>query len=164
MKRRISPIIIVVLLLISLASAELKSSYGVVTKLTEEEMKDGPKLFSNSMYPQFGVACTNFTYSVVYQDEKGRSPEYVRINLNGEWHNMEYRSGEPKTGMSYAYHYIPTSTKPNFFYMEASNGAGKARAAIIDSPDQGPILYAEKLDNNEIILLNKNGEKVWSYE
>ena len=150
--------------LVSLTFAELKSSYNIPKKLTAEEMKDGPSLSNSVMYPQWGVPCTNFTYKVMYQDEKGREPEYVRINLNGKWHDMIKKTGSAKSGALYVYYYVPTSTRANFFYMEASNGVGKARAAIIDSPDQGPVLYTEKFDNNQIILLDKNGKEIWTYD
>ena len=150
--------------LVSLTFAELKSSYNIPKKLTAEEMKDGPSLSNSVMYPQWGVPCTNFTYKVMYQDEKGREPEYVRINLNGKWHDMIKKVGSAKSGALYVYYYVPTSTRANFFYMEASNGVGKARAAIIDSPDQGPVLYTEKFDNNQIILLDKNGKEIWTYD
>ncbi len=34
---------------------------------------------------------------------------------------------------------------------------GKSAAAFIDSPNQGPVLYSEKFDNNQIVLLKKDG-------
>lgn len=145
-------------------SAELKPSYHIPKKLTEAETRDGPKLYANSVYPGFGVPCTKFTYKVMYQDGKGRAPEYVRINLNNRWYGMEKKIGDYKTGALYTYEYVPSSTKPNFFYFEASNGVGKARAAIIDSPDQGPTIYEEKFDNNQIILLDKNGKEILAYD
>ncbi len=162
MKKAILFLVLLVLLL-QLVSAELKPSYNTPKKLTAEEIIDAPKLYGNSVYPGFGVPCTKFTYKVVYQDEKGRAPEYLRINLNDKWYDMEKKMGDYKTGALYTYEYIPTSTKPNFFYFEASNGVGKARAAIIDSPDQGPTIYEEKFDNNQIILLDKDGNEVWAY-
>ncbi|MBU4257561.1 hypothetical protein KKC04_04085, partial [Patescibacteria group bacterium] len=159
--------IILILILICLSSfvlAELKPSYNIQKKLTAEEMKDGPKLYGNSVYPGFGVPCTKFTYKVMYQDEKGRAPEYVRINLNNKWYDLEKKSGDYRTGALYTYEYVPASTKSNFFYFEASNGVGKSRAAIIDSPDQGPTLYSEKFDNNQVILLDKEGNEIWTYD
>lgn len=160
---RLVVLILVLVCLSSFAFAELKSS-EIVEKLTAVETKDGPKLYGNVVFPGFGVPCTKFTYKVIYQDEKGRAPEYVRINLNNKWYDLKKKSGDYKTGAVYVYEYIPTSTKPNFFYFEASNGLGKARAAIIDSPDQGPTIYSEKFDNNEIILLGKNGTEIWTYD
>lgn len=157
--------IILILILISLSSfvfAEEKSTFGIVPKLSAEEMKDAP-ILGGGVYPSMGIPCTNFTYYAQYRDEKGREPKYVHIWHNGDWHNMALLEGTPKTGATYVYHYVPTSGKGNFYYYEASNGAGKARASIIDSPDNGPVLFSEKLDNNEIIILDKEGNKVWDY-
>lgn len=152
-------------LLQTVANAELKSSdVGIVPKLTEEEMEDAPELYNSIVYPSFGTPCTNFTYIVKYRDSQGRSPSYIRIWLNGEWHDMEKVKGDYTSGAMYAYSYVPTSGKELFYYFEASNGAGKARAGIIDSPDQGPVLYAEKLDNNQVILLDSDGNELWTYE
>ena len=145
--------------------AEEKSPYEIPEKLTEEEKREGPYLSSASVYPEWGVPCTKFTYKVIYQDEKGRPPTYVRIHLNGEWHDMENVGGDPKGGMTYVYYYIPTSGKGNFYYFEASNGVGKARAGIIDSPNQGPMIYSEKFDNNQVILLQKNSNQpIWTFD
>ncbi|MCL6088811.1 MAG: PQQ-binding-like beta-propeller repeat protein [Candidatus Marsarchaeota archaeon] len=152
------------LLLLPFLQAELKSTYNIPAKLSEAEMRGGPSLSGSSIYPQFGVPCTNFTYSVMYQDAQGREPEYVRINLNGQWHDMAKAGGDAKSGARYVYYFVPSSTKANFYYIEASNGIGKARAAIIDSPDQGPILYTEKFDNNQIILLDTSGNELWAYD
>lgn len=159
-------ILLVLICLSSFVFAELKPSqgYNIPAKLTAEETKDAPRLFNNVIYPGWGSPCMEFTYKVMYSDEKGRQPEYVRINLNGNWHDMEEVMGDYKRGMLYQYKYVPTSDKPNFFYFEASNGVGKARAGIIDSPDQGPTIYPEKFDNNQIILLDKNGKEIWAYD
>ena len=81
------------------ALAEEKSPYEIPEKLTEEEKRDGPYLSGASVYPEWGVPCTKFTYIVFYQDEKGRAPTYVRIHLNGEWHDMENAGGDPRGGM-----------------------------------------------------------------
>lgn len=152
-------------MLISFSFAEDKpdSSYIVPEKLTPEEMEGGPTLSESHVYPGWGQACTNFTYRVIYTDEEGREPEYMRIRLNNEWYDMNKQSGTPETGELYTYNYIPNSGKSNFYYFEASNGIGKARDGIIDSPDQGPMIYSEKFDNNEIILLDKEGNELWTY-
>ncbi len=137
---------------------------GIVTKLTADEMKDAPEFNMVGVYPPWGVPCTNFTYYVSYKDRKGRHPAYVRIWLNGVWHDMQQISGNYNTGATYAYSVIPHSGAQLFYYFEASNGVGKARTGIIDSPNQGPVLFAEKLDNNQIILLDKNGKKLWAFD
>ncbi len=146
----------------SLVLAEEKSTFGIVPKLSATEMADAPVL-SGGVYPPLGVPCTNFTYYAQYKDEKGRMPEYIRIWHNGVWHDLALLEGDPKNGAVYVYYYLPDSGEGNFYYFEASNGAGKARASIIDSPDNGPVLFSEKLDNNEIILLDKDGKLVWKF-
>ena len=154
------------LALVTPVSGELKADVGVagvIPKLTDQEKAGGPELYSSSVYPFFGSPCTEFTYSVFYRDKDGTPPEYVRIWHAGVWHDLEKESGDFSSGALYTFKYVPTSGKELFYYFEASNGKGKARAGIIDSPDQGPLLYSEKLDNNEIILFDKSGNELWSY-
>lgn len=148
----------------SYALAEDKFSTDIVPKLTAEETKNAPELVEGDVYPVWGVPCTNFTYHVTYKDKEGRDPEYVRINLNGQWHEMQKGAGDYKNGVVYTYNLVPDSGKQLFYYYEASNGKGKARTSIIDSPDQGPVLFSEKLDNNQILLLDKDGKEIWNYE
>ena len=155
-------LILVLICLSSIAFAEEKSTIGIVPKLSAEEMKDAPVL-SGGVYPALGVPCTNFTYYAQYRDEKGREPAYVRIWHNGGWQDMKLLEGNAKSGAVYVYNYVPDSGEGNFYYYEASNGVGKARASIIDSPDNGPVLFSEKLDNNEVVLLDKEGKKIWAY-
>ena len=76
---------------------------------------------------------------------------------------MNLLKGEPESGATYVYNYVPNSGSTNFYYYEASNGVGKVRGSMIDSPDNGRFYFSEKLDNNEIILLDKTGKEVWSY-
>ncbi|MDP2907014.1 MAG: PQQ-binding-like beta-propeller repeat protein [Nanoarchaeota archaeon] len=159
--------IILILIIICLSSfvfAEEKPAGVMIPKLTAEETKDAPIIVNSEVYPFWGVLCTNYTYYAIYKDEKGREPEYMRINLNGQWHDMILLSGDAKSGATYVYNYVPNSGSTNFYYYEASNGVGKVRGSIIDSPDNGPVLFSEKLDNNEIILLDKNGKEIWHYD
>lgn len=147
--------------------AENKPDLGplaLIPKLTETEKKDGPQLYDGSVNPYFGTTCMNFTYTVRYKDDEGRPPTYMKIWHDYKWYDMQKIQGDYVNGALYAFSYIPTSGKELFYYFEASNGAGKARSAIIDSPNQGPLLYSEKLDNNQIILLDKDGNKIWSYD
>lgn len=146
-----------------IVSAETKPVNNMVIKLTDEEKEDAPELYDSIVYPSFGTPCTKFTYMVKYKDSQGRPPSYIKIWLNGVWHDLEKISGNYMDGALYAYSYVPTSGKELFYYFEASNGVGKARGGIIDSPDQGPVLYAEKLDNNQIILLDESGREIWTY-
>ena len=158
--------IILILLLICLSSLVLaeEKAAEMVPKLPAAETVDAPTIVNSEVYPFWGVPCTNYTYYAIYKDEKGRKPEYMRINLNGQWHDMKFLKGDPQSGATYIYNYVPNSGSTNFYYFEASNGIGKVRASIIDSPDNGPVLFSEKLDNNEIVLLDKNGKEKWSYD
>ena len=155
--------IVLFLLAANFVLAEEKTT-EMVPKLTAAETIDAPTIVDSSVYPFWGVPCTNYTYYAIYKDEKGREPKYMRIWLNGVWHDMKLLKGDPKNGATYTYNYIPDSGSSNFYYFETSNGVGKARASIIDSPDNGPLLFSEKLDNNEIILLDKNGKEIWSFD
>ncbi|OIO22042.1 hypothetical protein AUJ17_00785 [Candidatus Micrarchaeota archaeon CG1_02_47_40] len=147
-----------------LSFSEDKYSTEIVPKLTDAEMQDAPFLYDATVYPEWGVPCTNFTYRVVYSDTQGRPPSYVRIWHNGQWHDMQKASGNYDAGARYEYSFVPNSGKQNFYYFEASNGIGKARAGIIDSPNQGPLMYAQKFDSNQIILLKKDSNTpVWTY-
>ena len=163
MKKRLF-IFVLLILIIQIILAEEKPAGEMVPKLTAEETKDAPIIVNSEVYPFWGVPCTNYTYYAIYKDEKGRKPEYMRVNLNGQWHDMKFLKGDPQSGATYIYNYVPNSGSTNFYYFEASNGIGKVRASIIDSPDNGPVLFSEKLDNNEIVLLDKNGREIWSYD
>lgn len=153
----------ILICLSSLVLAEEKTT-EMVPKLMAAETKDAPTIVNSGVYPFWGVPCTEYTYYAIYKDEKGRKPQYMRIWLNGEWHSMSLLNGNFETGATYVYNYVPDSGSTNFYYFEASNGVGKARGSIIDSPDNGPVLFSEKLNNNEIILLDKEGNEIWSYE
>ena len=135
----------------------------MVPKLTAAETADAPVIVNSEVYPFWGVPCTNYTYFAIYKDEKGREPEYMRIWLNGKWYDMNFFNGDPSSGVTYTYNYVPNSGSTNFYYYEASNGVGKVRGSMIDSPDNGPVLFSEKLDNNEIVLLDKEGKEIWNY-
>ena len=77
--------ILILMILIGLSAlvfAEEKTT-EMVPKLTTAETVDAPVIVNSDVYPSWGVTCTNYTYFAVYKDEKGREPEYMRINLNG---------------------------------------------------------------------------------
>ncbi|MBS3117045.1 hypothetical protein J4421_05610, partial [Candidatus Woesearchaeota archaeon] len=126
-------LLIFIICLSSLVLAEEKPAGVMIPKLTAEETKDAPIIVNSEVYPFWGVPCTNYTYYAIYKDEKGRKSEYMRINLNGQWHDMKLLKGDPKTGATHVYNYVPNSGSTNFYYFEASNGVGKVRASIIDS-------------------------------
>lgn len=128
---------------------------------------DDPILSESHVYPFWGPTCQRYTYSVIYQDKEGRPPEYVRIYFNGDWIDIEKENPEDndyKRGVKYIYKFVPKKIGSNFYFFEASNGLGKARDGIIDSPDNGPVLFESAFDKNEIALIDAaTGEKVWSF-
>ncbi|MDP2918462.1 MAG: PQQ-binding-like beta-propeller repeat protein [bacterium] len=152
--------------LISQAEVKMDApSGGVFPKLPKTA--DDPILENSHVYPFWGPVCQRYTYSVVYRDKEGRAPEYVKMYFNGEWLDIAKENPEDndyKRGVKYIYKYVPTSTDSNFYFFEASNGKGKARDGIIDSPDNGPVLFTSSLDQNEIAVLDReSGEFLWRF-
>lgn len=126
-----------------------------------------PELLEGHVYPNWGPVCQRYTYSVIYRDKEGRPPEYMKIYFNGQMIDIEKENPQDsdyQKGVKYIYKFVPTKLGSYFYYFEASNGLGKARASIIDSPDNGPVLFESAFDNNEVALIDKEtGEKVVSY-
>jgi len=146
--------------------AEDKSAPGGIIPKLPKTAND-PELFNNFVFPEWGPVCQRYTYTVTYRDKEGRLPEYMRIIFNGEAIEMEKANSDDndyKKGVRYEYKFVPNKVDGNFYYFEASNGVGKTRASIIDSPDNGPVLFESAFDNNEIVLINSfTGDKLWSY-
>ena len=170
MKKFSTALILVVLSFIFLPAscleAEDKPPPGrTIPKL--EKTPDDPVLINSHVYPMWGPICQRYTYSVIYQDKEGRPPEYVRMYFNGDWVDIEKENPEDsdyKKGVKYIYKFVPKRIVSNFYFFEASNGLGKARDGIIDSPDNGPFLFESAFDNNEIALIDAvTGRKIWSY-
>ncbi|MFH0948493.1 MAG: WD40 repeat domain-containing protein [Elusimicrobiota bacterium] len=142
---------------------------GIIPKLPKTP--DDPELVNNFVYPSWGSVCQRYTYTVTYKDKEGRKPKYMRIIFNGKPIEMDPTSPKAslgkedyQNGVRYEYKFVPNKLGSNFYYFEASNGLGKARAAIIDSPDNGPVLFESAFDKNEIALVDsKTGKKVGSY-
>lgn len=128
---------------------------------------EDPHLSNGRVYPMWGPICQRYTYSVVYQDDKNRPPEYVKMYFNGSWIDLEKEdknNSEYQQGVKYIYKFVPQKYGSNFYFFEASNGQGKTRDSIIDSPDNGPVLFESDFTNNEITLIDpSSGQKLWTY-
>ena len=87
----------------------------------------------------------------------------MRIWLNGKWYDMNFLTAIRVAASLILIIMFPTPAKTNFYYYEASNGVGKVRGSMIDSPDNRTGFVFRKLDNNEIVLLDKEGKEIWNY-
>ncbi|MFA4827389.1 MAG: WD40 repeat domain-containing protein [Candidatus Shapirobacteria bacterium] len=127
-----------------------------------------PKLAGGHVYPNWGPICQRYSYSVIYLDDKNRPPEYVKIYFNGTMFDMDKENPEDKNylqGVRYVYKYVPQKLGSNFFFFEASNGLGKTRSNIIDSPDNGPVLFKNSFEKNEIAVIDATTKtKILSYD
>ena len=146
--------------------AEDKSAPGGIIPKLPQTAND-PELVGGHVYPNWGPPCQRYTYSVIYRDKEGRNPQYVKIYFNGKMIDMDKENqgdNNYKKGVKYIYKYVPNKVDSNFYYFEASNGLGKARASIIDSPDNGPVLFTTPFDKNEIAVVERDsGKKILSF-
>lgn len=168
MKQKFIFIISTILLLLFISSivyAEDLPAGKVIPKIPKTA--NDPILSNGHVYPFWGPVCQRYTYSVIYSDKEGRVPKYVKIYFNGEMLDMSKENSsnsDYKKGVKYIYKFVPTKIGSNFYYFEASNGLGKARASIIESPDNGPVLFNTDFQNNEIVLIDAvSGQEVWSF-
>lgn len=142
---------------------------AVIPKL--QKTANDPELMNGHVYPNWGPVCQRYTYSVVYRDKEGRSPEYVQIYFNGKMIDMDPTSPKAslgkkdfQQGVRYEYKFVPNKLGSNFYYFEASNGLGKTRDSIIDSPDNGPVLFKSAFDKNEASVIDVlSGKKILKY-
>jgi len=126
-----------------------------------------PVLSNGGVYPMWGPVCQRYTYLTYYSDKEGRPPEYVRMYFNGQWLDVQKENpndNDYKKGVKYIYKFVPNKIGPNFFFFEASNGLGKTREGIIDSPGNGPVLFDADFLHNEIAVIDREtGRKILSY-
>ncbi len=138
---------------------------GTIPKLPKTP--NDPELLEGHVYPNWGPPCQRYTYSVIYRDKGGQKPEYMKIYFNGQTIDMQKENSNDndyKKGVKYIYKYVPNKIDSNFYYYEASNGKGRARASIIDSPDNGPVLFTTSFDKNEISVVSSNtGQKILNF-
>jgi len=141
------------------------TTMGIIPKLSKTQ--NDPQLLEGHVYPSWGPVCQRYTYSVIYFDKEGRKPEYVKIYFNGQMIDMQKanpKDNDYKKGVKYFYKYVPNKLGSNFYYFEASNGLGKTRDSIIDSPDNGPVLFKSAFEKNEIAVMDKqSGKKILSF-
>ncbi len=127
---------------------------------------DDPILENGGVYPMWGPVCQRYTYHTTYRDKEGRPPEYVRMYFNGDWLDVPKENPDDndyKKGVRYIYKFVPNKIGANFFFFEASNGVGKTREGIIDSPGNGPVLFESDFLHNQIALIDRKGAKVLNY-
>lgn len=126
-----------------------------------------PELSNGYVNPNWGAPCQTFTYYVTYRDKNGRKPRYIKIYINGTMYNMQKadsKASSYKKGVTYYYKIKPNKIGSIFYFYEASNGLGKARAGIIDSPSNGPVLFSSTLTRNQVVLINlTQNKKVWVF-
>ena len=138
----------------------------VIPKLAKTA--NDPMLQNGKVYPFWGPPCQRYTYSAIYSDKEGRAPEYMQIYFNGKMIDMEKedpKASNYKKGVKYVYKNVPNKFGSNFYYFEASNRLGRTRASIIDSPDNGPVLFDSDFKHNEIVLIDPStGQEVWRYK
>jgi len=149
--------------------AEVKSNAPSGQNIPKLEAgPDDPSLSSGHVYPNWGPICQRYTYSVIYSDKKNRSPEYVKIYFNGVMIDMEKENSQDDnylSGVKYIFKNVPNRLSSNFYFFEASNGVGKTRSNIIDSPDNGPVLFRSAFDKNEIAVVDVGSKtKILSYD
>ena len=148
-------------------SAESKPSPGpgqAIPKIAKTP--NDPILENGGVYPMWGPPCQRYTYYTTYRDKEGRPPEYVKIYFNGQMIDMEKENpadNNYKGGVRYIYKFVPNKIGSNFYFFETSNGLGKARNSIIDSPDNGPVLFESDFLDNEIVLMDSSGKKLMEY-
>ncbi len=149
----------------SIFAEDKNTPNGMIPKLPKTA--NDPILINGHVYPNWGPPCQRYVYTVTYKDKEGRKPEYMRIIFNGKAIGMEKQNpndNDYKNGVQYIYKFVPNKLGSNFYYFEASNGLGKTREAIIDSPDNGPVLFESAFDKNEIAVVEKNsGKKILSF-
>ncbi len=153
----------------SVIFAEYKSDVPSGQNIPKLEVTpNDPRLINGHVYPNWGPVCQRYTYSVIYLDDQGRPPEYIKMYFNGAMLDMVKENLEDddySRGVKYIYTFVPNKLGSNFFFFEASNGLGKTRSNIIDSPDNGPVLFKNAFDKNEVAVIDYQTQtKILSYD
>lgn len=114
-----------------------------------------PELSFGGVDPTTGDTLTTFRYSVVYADVSGQDPQWVRVAIDGTYHDMEVDDGNPneiRTGEVYSYTTTLDAGSHNFSFSARSNiGA----AAIGDNwAHNGPVVEQGDLPDLTITANN----------
>jgi len=86
-----------------------------------------PQLSNPSVNPPGGDLFTTFTYQVTYTDPDGDAPTVRNVVINGNSHQMQKMSGDYVSGAVYQYATIVSSTSPNSYYFDFSDGQASVR-------------------------------------
>lgn len=111
-----------------------------------------PYLTECMLSPQNGSIRYAYTYSVTYIDIDGNSPEYVKVVIDDEEHEMERLNGEPVRGISYKY---TTKLKvgKHRYYFKTSDGFDDVKTEEFEGPiviNTLPICVISSPKNNSI--------------
>ena len=81
--------------------------------------------------------CQRYTYSVIYLDDEGRPPEYVKIYFNGKMIDMDQASSKAslgkedyQKGVRYKHKYVPTKPGSNFTFLKPLRMPYKKRYSV----------------------------------
>jgi hypothetical protein len=93
---------------------------------SREIVNSHPTLDSGGVSPTSGTTDDNFVYEVIYTDNDGDAPSYVRVYIDGEPKDMTPVSFTYKDGA--LYRYVSTlSAGEHTYYFEASDGIDAVR-------------------------------------
>ena len=123
-----------------------------------------PKLTEGHAEPPVATPDALIVYQVVYADEDGDAPEYVRLIFTGiAEKEMKKVSGDYKTGAMYEFSW---KQDDSFDYrFEASDGKGIAKLPWYGGTLAPVNIVSEKLESNKIYFFSReNNEPIWRYD
>ncbi len=123
-----------------------------------------PNLTEGHAEPPVATAGTDIVYQVVYTDEDGDAPDYVRIIFPGmEAKEMKKISGDYRTGAAYEFSW---KQDDGFDYrFEASDGKETAKFPWYGGTLAPVNIISETLGSNKIYLFSmENNKPLWSYD
>ncbi len=123
-----------------------------------------PKLTEGHAEPPVAAAGTLIVYQVVYTDEDGDAPKYVKLIFTGiAEKEMKKISGDYKTGAAYEFSW---KQDDSFDYrFEASDGKETAKLPWYGGTLAPVNIISEKLESNGIYFFSReSNEPIWSYD